>query len=229
MMESFVKTRSNHVKEYVSQIGDDWSDYSSSSHQKPSSKPSTGAQIQIILVGDTNEEERHSFSIGSSTTLKTLFNDYAEKRGVSLRSLRFSYGGKSLFLSTVGNRTPDELNIRDQDIITVHDTNVSQEASSSSSKAPQEAGSSSSKQRNKLAPKNVKTTKKSTNKAKGKDEMKKKSKKEEPTKTLEEHKAHHSTMLSKLHEEVHPRLRGIRMRLNALELERQSPKQKRKK
>ena len=38
----------------------------------------------------------------------------------------------------------------------------------------------------------------------------------------------HSNILTKLHEEVHPRLKEIRNLLNALDLERQQPKQKEK-
>ena len=44
---------------------------------------------------------------------------------------------------------------------------------------------------------------------------------------MEEHKAHHSKILSSLHEEVRSRLKEIRTRLNALDLERQQPKKKR--
>lgn len=41
-------------------------------------------------------------------------------------------------------------------------------------------------------------------------------------------RARHSKFLSKLHEEAQPRLKEIRTRLNALDLERQPPKEKRK-
>jgi len=221
VINALAKTQPGNVMQYVDEIGDGWRDSSTRRRQKPSSKTSTETQIQLIIVGDTNEGERHSFIIGSSTTLKTLFNDYAEKRGDSLRSLRFSYGGKTLFLSSVGNKTPDELNMQDQDVIIVHGTNASPEKN---------RGSTNDK--NTLAPKKVKTINNSTRKTKGKGKTKKQSiKQEEPVKikTLEEYKAQHSNILSKLHEEVHPHLKEIRTRLNALELERQPRKQKRKK
>jgi len=75
-------------------------------HPKPFSKSSDGTTIQLILAENSNGHERQSFDIGSYTTLKVLFNNYTEKRGVSLRSLRFSYCGKTLFF---GNRTPQEM------------------------------------------------------------------------------------------------------------------------
>jgi len=219
MMASFVNISSpGNVMEYVGQIGDDWSGSSPRSHHKPSSKKTPDeTQIQLILVDDTNEDERHSFDIGSSTTLKSLFNDYAEKRGVSLRSLRFSYGGKTLFLSSVGNKSPDELNMQDQDVISVHDTN----------NASQETSTSRSNQTNKSTPEKAKATKNSPKRTKCKGK-KKQNKQEEHVKTLEDYKAQHSKILSKLHEEAQHRLKEIRTRLNALDLECQAPKKKRK-
>lgn len=216
MMDSFVKISDpQHVMNYVGQIGDDWSGTSPKSHQKPSSKVSGGAQIQLILVDGANKDERNIFDIGSSTTLKVLFNDYAKKRGVSLRLLRFSYDGKTLFLSSVGNKTPDELRMRDQDVITVHDSSSSEDTDVNN-------------QKNKLNSKKTKKLKKSTKKPKGKGKSGKQSKRVEHTKTLEEYKALHSEKLSKLHEEVQTRLKEIRTRLTARDLERQSPKLKRK-
>lgn len=217
MMQSFVNISSpSNVMNYVGQIGDDWSNSTPRHHPKPTVKSSQSTQIQLIIVDEENEDDRQTFDIGSSTTLKTLFNDYAEKRSVSLRSLRFSYQGKTLFLSSVGNKTPDECNMRDQDVIVVHDTSASQEPSNS----PDQTNKKSS-----LAKKA-----KSSKKCKGKCKKKKQDKPyEEPSMTLEEFKTQHSQLLSKLHEEVEAKLKEIRTRLNALDLERQAPKQKKKK
>ena len=232
-----IMTRYEHVSDpdnvmnVVGSIGADWSGTSSpkrKSQQRSSSKISDDTKIQIILVDDTNEDERHSFDIGSSTTLKTVFNEYAEKRSVSLRSLRFSYAGKTLFLSSVGNRTPEEMQMRDQDVISVHDTDTN--ASSS-----QESSNNTTNQTNKSSSsKKSKSSKSSLKKNKGKKNKKNKGTKEKnpvysSTLSLEEYKAQHSKVLSKLHEEVQSQLKDIRMRLNALDLERQPPKQKKKK
>merc|ERR1712087_117965 len=51
-------------------------------------------------------------------------------------------------------------------------------------------------------------------------------KQEESTVTLEDYKRRHSMKLSKVHEEVQPRLKDIRIGLNALDLKRQPPKQR---
>lgn len=230
MMNSFTNISSpDNIMNYVGSIGADWSGSSSpKSQQRSSSKTSDSIKIKIILVDDTNEDERHSFDIGSSTTLKTVFNEYAEKRSVSLRSLRFSYAGKTLFLSTVGNRTPEEMQMRDRDVINVHDTNTSssQESSNNSSN---ETNKSSSSKKSKSSP-----SKSSSKKNKGKNKNKKNqvTKEQHPiyssTLSLDEYKAQHSKVLSKLHEECQSRLKDIRMRLNALDLERQPPKQKKR-
>jgi len=218
MMETYLEKKirnryhSSHNKEVA-----DFVKYFTNSNQKPASEMSEGEQIQLILADDASTEEQ-ILSIRSSTTLKTLFNDYAEKRGVSLRSLRFSYDGKTLFLSAVSKRTPDELNMKDQDIITVSDaTCFSQE---------NRIGRSQKKK----DPKQKKASKKHNNsrrKVKGKGKLEQ-YKQRKNIKTLEDYKAHHSTILSKLHEEVEPRLKEIRIRLNALGIECQPRKKKRK-
>lgn len=106
--------------------------------------------------------------------------------------------------------------MRDQDVITVHDTNHASQDDGN--------GDGSSTQRNMSA--HNKSVKKAMS-TKGK--RKKQIKREEPVvKTLDEYKAEHYIMLSKLHEEVQPCLKEIGTRLNALGLERQPPKQKSK-
>merc|ERR1712194_550279 len=135
----------------------------------------------------------------------------------SLRSLRFSYNGATMFLSSVGRKSPEELNMQDRDVITVHDLRHS---------APQEA-SSTSHQSGRGSHNKADTNKKTHKRNKCKSK-KKRITPEAPVTTLEEYKGRHSVRLSKVHEEVQPRLKRIRTRLNALDLERQSPKQRRK-
>ena len=81
---------------------------------------SDGTTIQLILADDSRGHKRHRLDIGSSTTLKVLFNNQAKKRGVFLRSLRFSYCSKTLFLGAVGNRTPQEMYTKDQAVTYVY-------------------------------------------------------------------------------------------------------------
>lgn len=108
------------VNSYVCQIGDDWKS-SPNTRSKLPQKESDGALIQLVLLDKTNGGEQ-SFDVPSSLTLKNVFTDYAEKRDTSLRSLRFSFRGKPLFLSQCAKKCPDELGMKDQDIILVHDT-----------------------------------------------------------------------------------------------------------
>ena len=54
-----------------------------------------------------------------STPLKTLFNNYSEEQGESLRSLQFSFKGKTLFLNSAGHLTPEELGTKNLDLISV--------------------------------------------------------------------------------------------------------------
>ena len=209
---------SNDRMGYVNQIGDDWQQSSSAKNQRKSStsKTSNGTKIQLRLIDDQRPNILLSFDIESDTTLKTLFNDYAEKRDVSLRSLRFSYNSKTLFLSSAGNKTPDELSMRDQDIINVYDTNAVQEAKG-------ESLNQNTKANKKV---NSKKKKKTNGKNKKKQQIKHH---EKDTLTLEDFKALHSQTLTKLHEEAEPQLKEIRMRLNTLDLERQPRKQKKSK
>ena len=77
--------------------------------------------IHITFLDDDNREVK-KMKIGRSQKLKLLFNGYAEEVGVSLRSLRFSYEGKALFLSSAGSMTPADMDMNDLSFITVTDT-----------------------------------------------------------------------------------------------------------
>ena len=89
----------------------------------------SGTNMTLYFVNGAVDDGDNRITIDfvSSTIVKTLFTDYAEKRGVSLRSLRFAYDGQPLFLSQIGKRTPDQLGIRDQDVINVHDASAPEE------------------------------------------------------------------------------------------------------
>ena len=76
--------------------------------------------ISIVLRDEDTDKEK-KVQISYLTTLKSLFIDYAKARDLSLRSLRFSYEGRALFLSSAKNRTPEQMIMIDHDIITVID------------------------------------------------------------------------------------------------------------
>ena len=211
LVSSYAKTS---PPDYIGQISDNWNSSSSLKYQKPSSKTIDDTEIQLVLVDDTNGGQCYSCNIGLSSTLKTLFNSYAEQRGTSLRSLRFSHKSKTLFLSSVGKKTPDELNIQNQDRIHVRDSSI-----------PEEPNCSSSNQVNTLS---AQMKGKSQNCPRKANSRRKKApvKRQQSVKTLEECKAQHSKMLTKLHEEVQPQLKQIRNYLNLFDLERKPPKLK---
>ena len=117
----------NDVMGYVDQISEDYKSTKKSSRNSSSRDggggdraDDGGVQMELIFVNEDGND-RHVFSILSSSTLKEVFTEYSEKRGVSLRSLRFSSDDKTLFLSQVGKRTLEEIGMTDQNVIVVHD------------------------------------------------------------------------------------------------------------
>ena len=213
-----LSSNKNNRMKYCDQVGDEWGGTSPASKKSPSKSSTGSSPIELFLQDDAKEEQRHGLSIDSGTTLKTLFNGYADKRGISLRSFRFSYNGKTLFLSSVGNKTPDELSMGDQDVISVHDTSAVKDTIDDSP-SPSNKTSRKSNSNKKNSPKR--------NKGKSK---KKHVKQEKPTLSLEECKILHSKTLTKIHEEAEPQLKEIRMRLNVLDLaNRQSRRRRREK
>jgi len=178
---------------------------------------------QLIFVEDDNatDESRIIFIVQSDKELKKYIKYYAYKRGLPLRSLRFSHAGKRLLLSSVGHLPPKDLGMRDNDVIVVHDKHMPREASSSVNNKENMADTSSKA--------SLMKTKKNT-KAKKKSKVKKNlNQNEEHAVADEYYKAQHFKILSTLHQEMQPRLKEIRMKLNTLSLERQSPKSRKKK
>lgn len=220
MLGSPINNNSYNVNQYVNQIGNSWASNSSTKKKRtPSSQSvSTETHIRLILECNGNGGERHTLSIGSSTTLKSLFNDYAKERGDSLRSLRFSYRGKALFLSSVGKKTPEQMDMKDQDVIIVHFTGASRETA--------DVGDSEKRIGTPAPQKSLTTQNQKTKNKKTKGKKKKTINHKQPVKTSQEWKREHSNRISKVHEEVHQRLREIRIRLNALDVKCQSKKKR---
>ena len=108
--------------------------------------------------------------------------------------------------------------MRDQDVIIVHGTSTANKEPTGSILKPSKKANNNNK----------KSTKKPKGRG-GKSKTKQVKKQVENTPSLGECKTLHSETLTKLHEEAEPQLKEIRMRLNALDLERQPPKQKKRK
>ena len=156
-----------------------------------------------LVIGDDN------FQACPSKPLKAVFNEYADKNSVSLKTLRFTYAGKTLFLSTVGKKSPDELGMIDNDSIEVHSTEVHSTGvvaqinakKKSVTKKPKKACGKSNKRKKDLHMLNVE-------------------------KSEEGYKEEHSLILTKLHEEAATKFKEKRQQLDALSLFKQRPKTK---
>jgi len=218
---SFAHPSSKSKKDLMGHVTLIQEDFNSTKKSHKRQVKTEGKNMKLLFTdGDAAGGGRQVFDILSSTILKIVFTDYAKKRGVSLRSLRFSCNEKTLFLSQIGNKAPEELGMQDGSVIVVHDTGVPQ--------APQEKRSTCPSKKGK------KGATKSTHQARQSNARRAKhqgggdsTKQEVTTKigmTHEELKVKHSKMLTKIHEELQPKLLAIRRRLNDLLIERTQPK-----
>ena len=188
---------------------------------------SCGKTITLRFLQGQDKDEftfRHQFVISTAAALKTVFTTYSDTRGISLKTLRFSYGGKILFLSQIKNKTPTEMCMKDMDVVIVEDT-------SCQLRDPRKAGSFEKKIS--ISDNVVKINQtKSSNGSKRKKSRRNQTTKHiqrnssvaDNVKTEEELKIKHSKQLTKVHEELHPHLKQIRQRLNNLVLDRSRPK-----
>ena len=219
MMGFASQTAHGPVLDYINHISSDWNSTSSSSNHKNKGAAATNddadnSSIEIIFR-DLDTDEQVRMTIGLSTSLKTLFNEYSEQRGTSLRSLRFSYEDKTLFLSSAGHKTPSQLGMNDLDSVSVSMVDAS--PSRNQEIKPRKKSSTSSSLQGKK--------KKKCNK---KGNMKK-SRINSPSFIVDDcakFKIKHSRALTKLFEEAEPKFREIRQQLNALYIERTEPKVK---
>ena len=164
------------------------------------------ASIEIIFKDPGNNNEEVRMAIGLSASLKTLFNNYSEERGLSLRSLRFSYDGKTLFLSSAGNKTPSQLGMNNLDSITVSTVGERPQNQEDVQKAKSSPNSS------------FRGKKKKKCNTKGKT---KKSRNNSPSFVVDDSakfKINHSEALTKLFEEAEPKFKEIRQQINALNI-----------
>ena len=208
------------VHKYVNHVDANWT-----GGKKNGKKNGKGPKGKTLSTTEANEEEitivvsngndRKEFSLKHSTCLGNLFNSYAEECDVPLKSLRFVFHGRTLFLSSVGKRTAKDLNMRDMDEISVTYIQDSTSEVTPNSVKPASKQSSKSKKRH--------ASKKAQRKKAGK-----------PTKSPirineaeEKAKEDHSIALSRIFEEAEPVFKAIRQKLHNLTLDRKSPKLRR--
>ena len=152
----------------------------------------------------------YNYEVGSEVALKPMFTAFANQRGTNLRSLRLSYKGKRMFISSVWNKCPKELSMQDEDVIHVV---VSEEEKAVTKPIQQHTPKMKTQKKKKQAGKKSKAKKKPLSK-------------EEIVMTMEDYKAQHSLAFTKVFEELQPRLKEIRIGLNALDLQCQPKKGK---
>ena len=158
------------------------------------------------LIKFTNGSVTETSLFAPNETLKPFLIDYANDRCTSIKSLRIKHNDRTLFLSSIGKKTPDQLGMKEDDIVEI---TIIQST-------PTEATVEQQK------PKQQSKGKKKKNK------KHKKSKKKQPVQIapLEDLKGEHSNLLGKVYEEAEPTFKEIRQRLNAMNLERTKPKQR---
>ena len=204
MLGSFVKmSTKSRVMNFVGNISQDWESQSlKSSLTRSLQSNSIDDDITLVIGGD-------SFQVSPYMPLKTVFNEYSEKKSVSLKSLRFTYEGKTLFLSAAGKKTPDELGMLDNDIVEVHSAREATPVNDDN-----------------VAQNVKKCTKHKQKKRKARNKSKRGSSKIEVVKSDEDYKQAHSMILSQMFEEAEPKFKLIRQQLNVMSLLKEQPKTK---
>ena len=207
----------DHIAPIISQITE-WNRLSSSDqHKKEGDAANNDAKIssiEIIFRDSDNNHQEVKMAIGLSTPLKNLFNDYSDERGESLRSLRFSFKGKTLFLSSAGHLTPEELGMKNLDLISVSAFVGS--PSRNNENEPKDISSHKSLLRRK----------KKSSGAKGNTRKQRSSPRTVAVEDYTEFMVRHSLALTKLFDEVDAKFKEIRQELNTLNIERTQPKAK---
>ena len=117
-----------------------------------------------------------------------------------------------MFLSDIKDKSLKTLGVQDNDVIILHHDSNSNKKNSNSI---QQLNKKTKKKKSKVV---------RNNKTNVKKEQVKHDKPAIPS--VEDFRRQHSMILSKLHDEVQPRLKDIQTRLSALDLERQPPKSK---
>ena len=185
-----------------------------------------------LVHPDAMLHRNHEYEIGSETTLRPVFNSFAAKRGASLRSLRLTYKGRTMFLSDFKNKTPKQLGMSSQmtsqdgiDRVWREDEVIFVVIEPEEANAGGGRDDAAAVQRRKTQ--SAKAKKKKSRAARNGSKAKKgQIRQDKPTMSVEDYKRCHSMILTRLHEEAEPRLKDIRTKLNALDLERQPPKSK---
>jgi len=173
--------------------------------------------IHILDAAESSTEGKRSKTIivSSSSTLKWIAMTYSRRIGVPLKSImRFTFEGRNLFISSTGKRPAKALGLKDGSVLVV-----------SCSQVPIAKGTLKPDSRNKVQskrnPSKHSSRKKSNTKKKNVLANSYSISSEE-----EEQKQQHSKALSQVFGECTSRFKEIRMKLDAMNLDRMPPKSK---
>lgn len=218
-------SRKEKVNNYVNQISNDWdTGHGGKKREFVRRRASMDSAleesfIEIKLV-DSNINVEKTIRCGSTMTLKSLLKQYAEDIKIPLRRLRFSYNGGTLFLSSVGNKTPQDLNMVNLDSIVVTGSEAlpHEEESGGSLWSDESKEKEDARLKHRGTPNKVSRSKQSRRASWAGPEK---------IVDMEEHlKLQHSLRLSRVFAEASPRFEQIRQKLNAMNLTCSLPKEK---
>jgi len=195
--------------EYCDIVGRDWNRNARPKRRQAASDDDT--EITVVFRGDDGSSKDEVMVAKRSDVMRNLFNQFAETSGASLRSKRFSYQGSMLFLSSVGNKSLDQMGLQDNDVIEV--------TSLVSVREPAPAACAPSPSKKKAGGK-----KKSQRKNNGERSKRQTAEPKYVANSSEQDKLAHSLKLTRVIEEMEPRLKLIRQQLNCSMLKRQSSK-----
>ena len=192
-------TKNSPGMQYCDIVGRDWNNGDAKPKRKQAASDDH-TEINVIFRSGDGSSKDEVMVVKRSHVMKNLVSQFAETSGASLRSLRFSYHGSTLFLSSVGKKSLDQMGLQDNDVIEVTSLKSSENNPVACPPAPskKKAGGKKKTQRKN----NGKRSKKQT---------------EPPTyvaNSSEQDKLAHSLKLTKVIEEMEPRLKLIRQQLN---------------
>jgi len=196
--------------EYCDIVGRDWNNGNARPKRRQAASDDD-TEITVVFRGDDGSSKDEVMVAKRSDVMRNLFNQFAETSGASLRSKRFSYQGSMLFLSSVGNKSLDQMGLQDNDVIEV--------TSLVSVREPAPAACAPSPSKKKAGGK-----KKSQRKNNGERSKRQTAEPKYVANSSEQDKLAHSLKLTRVIEEMEPRLKLIRQQLNCSMLKRQSSK-----
>jgi len=171
-------------------------------------RPEDADDFMFVRFVDGNDIR--IYAVECDAQFKDLLTRYAADRGTSIKSLRIKHCGNTIFLSSIGKNTPGVYMIMEDSTIEVTITQSTTIETTTKEQQPKQQSKGKKKKKNKKH---------------------KKSKKKRPQplviqKTEAELRGEHSKLLGKVYEEAESQFKEIRQRLNAMNLERTKPKQK---